>query len=231
MRQIVLLSAGLDSVVNLYQARERGEVVLALTFDYGQRSACRETQRAGDLCAYLGLPHLTLDISWLGRWTDNAITGSRIPLPIHAAAEWWNGKVDFQATADAVWVPNRNGVFISIGAAAAEAQGADTLVAGFNAEEAATFPDNSRDFVDASNRALAYSTRDWVRLVSYTQEWDKGRIFQEGKRLDVAWKYLWSCYNDAELMCGECESCARLLRAADLAEAGDELAGLFVKKK
>jgi 7-cyano-7-deazaguanine synthase len=228
MRQLVLLSAGLDSVVNLYLARQRGEVVLALTFDYGQRSARRETQRAGDLCAHLEVPHRSLDISWLGQWTDSAITGSRISLPVHAASEWWNGKVDFQAAADAVWVPNRNGVFVSIGAAAAEALGSDTLVAGFNAEEAETFPDNSRDFVDASNRALAYSTRGRVCLVSYTQEWDKDRIFREGKRLGVAWKYLWSCYNDAELMCGECESCARLLRAADRAEAGDELEGLFV---
>ncbi len=226
MKQVILLSAGLDSVVNLYLAREKGEVALALTFDYGQRSARREVERARGLCRHLGVPHRAVDLTWLGGLAASALTGPA-PLPLHAEEEWWDGGVDFASSADAVWVPNRNGVFVNAGAAAAEALGAEVLVAGFNAEEAATFPDNSREFVDAANRAFGYSTRGRVRLVGYTLDWDKTRIFQEGKRLLVAWKYLWSCYNDDELMCGECESCARLKRAARGAGADEELAGLF----
>lgn len=228
MKQVILLSAGLDSLVNLYMARERGEVALALTFDYGQRSAHREVGHARGLCEYLGVSHRAVDLTWLGDWASSALTGAApLPLPLHTEGEWFGGGVDFAATADAVWVPNRNGVFVNAGAAAAEAAGAELLVAGFNAEEAATFPDNSREFVDAANRAFAFSTRGRVRLVSYTADWEKTRIFEEGKRLLVAWKYLWSCYNDGELMCGKCESCARLKRAARGAKAETELAGLF----
>ncbi len=226
MKQVVLLSAGLDSVVNLYLARERGEVALALTFDYGQRSARREVEQARELCRELGVPHRAVDLCWLGEWACTALTGGK-SLPLHSEEEWWGGGVDLAESAAAVWVPNRNGVFVNAGAAAAEALGAEALVAGLNAEEAAAFPDNSRGFVDAVNRAFGYSTRGSVRLVSYTLDWDKARIFKEGKRLRVAWRRLWSCYNDGEFMCGKCESCARLLRAAREAGEGEELLGPF----
>ena len=37
---VVLLSSGLDSTFNLYKAREKFSVRLALTFNYGQRKHC-----------------------------------------------------------------------------------------------------------------------------------------------------------------------------------------------
>ena len=42
MKSVVLLSSGLDSTVNFYEALSHGEVKLALTFDYGQRAASKE---------------------------------------------------------------------------------------------------------------------------------------------------------------------------------------------
>ena len=43
---IVLISAGLDSTVNLKRALDRGAVAAGLTFDYGQRAARRESENA-----------------------------------------------------------------------------------------------------------------------------------------------------------------------------------------
>ena len=62
-----------------------------------------------------------------------------------------------------MWVPNRNGVFIAIAAAFAESLGADLVVTGFNAEEAATFPDNSAAFAAAATESLRFSTANGVR--------------------------------------------------------------------
>jgi 7-cyano-7-deazaguanine synthase len=230
MKHVVLLSAGMDSVVNLYLAREKGEVEAALTFDYGQRAAERELERAAAVCAALGTEHVVLRIPWLGGWSSCALTNPDRLLPRHAAAGWFGGGADLEASAEAVWVPNRNGVFVNLAAALAEARGAELVVAGFNAEEAATFPDNSAGFVEEANRALLYSTRGKVRLVSYTLHMDKAEIAVEGKRLGIPWKKLWSCYNGNALMCGECESCARLRRAAGAAGLEEELAGAFSRE-
>ena len=51
-RAIILLSGGLDSVVSIAQAKSNGlDFVLALTFDYGQKSFKKEFKK-------------TLEIEW-----------------------------------------------------------------------------------------------------------------------------------------------------------------------
>ena len=129
-----------------------------------------------------------------------------------AEAELGDEKAELEA-AKAVWVPNRNGVFLNVAAAYAEALGAGVVVAGFNREEARTFPDNSPEFVRRATAALALSTRSRVRIVSPTAKLSKSAIVRLGMELDAPLAHLWSCYGGAQRMCGSCESCARLLRA------------------
>ena len=116
-------------------------------------------------------------------------------------------------TARAVWIPNRNGVFLNIAACFAEALEADLIIAGFNAEEAATFPDNSPPFVRAINRAFAFSTLRRPRVKSYTEKMTKREIVVLGRKLGVPLDLVWSCYRGGAKPCGRCESCARLRRA------------------
>ncbi len=227
MKQVVLLSGGLDSSINLCLALEAGEVILALTFDYGQLSAIREIAKARELCNLLKVAHRAIDLKGLKEWFRSAITDERVSLPQHSPEYWGSGGVDLEETAEMVWVPNRNGVMVNIAAAVAETVEAELVVAGFNAEEAETFPDNSREFVEAVNACWQYSTRGRVKLVSYTIDWDKKKIFKEGMRRDFPWKCLWACYNGQERMCGKCESCARLINAAREARGESCLAGLF----
>jgi 7-cyano-7-deazaguanine synthase len=122
-------------------------------------------------------------------------------------------------TAEAVWVPNRNGVFVNIAAAFAESLGADTIVAGFNKEEAATFPDNSQEFVAVENAALQYSTRKHPLVVSYTIELGKAEIVDLGRSIGAPICDIWSCYHGGPEHCWQCESCARLERALRQAQA------------
>ncbi|MCK5547792.1 MAG: 7-cyano-7-deazaguanine synthase, partial [Thermoplasmata archaeon] len=58
-----------------------------------------------------------------------------------------------------------------------------------------------------------------VRIVSPTIAMGKREIASEGLRLDIPWNMIWSCYRDEEMMCGDCESCIRLLRAVSGTEA------------
>jgi 7-cyano-7-deazaguanine synthase len=204
MKGVAILSGGLDSAVSLAAAVRRMDVVLALTFDYGQRAARRERLAAAAIARRFRIPHRVIALPWLAGITRTALVDRRAALPLGELSE---------RSAKAVWVPNRNGIFIEIAAAHAESLGASRLVTGFNREEAATFPDNSPAYVEAVNRALSYSTATGVRVVSYTAGLDKRGIVRLGRRLAVPLAKVWPCYEGGRAWCRRCESCLRSLRA------------------
>src|SRR5436190_5959109 len=204
MKGVAILSGGLDSTVSLAAATRKMKVVLALTFDYGQRAAKRERDASAKIAKHYKIPHKVVGIPWLAGLTGTALVNRKARLPVNEMSE---------RSAKAVWVPNRNGVFIEIAAAHAESLGADRLITGFNKEEAVTFPDNSPAYVGAINFALSYSTANGVRVVSFTGNLEKRGIVNLGRRLDAPLKYIWPCYEGGKRWCGECESCLRSLRA------------------
>lgn len=220
MKSVVLLSGGLDSAVCLAFARTETAVELALTFNYGQRSAEKEIAAASQLAGYYNIRHRVIELPWLAEITHTALVCKEQALPEPVQAELDNLDLGNQSAA-AVWVPNRNGLFVNIAACFAESMDCHLVVAGFNREEAATFPDNTPEFAMAVSAAMAYSTANQVRVVSYTGRLDKAEIVSLGNRLGVPWEYVWSCYRGEPRMCGRCESCRRLIRA--FKSAGGEL--------
>ncbi|MDD3652997.1 MAG: 7-cyano-7-deazaguanine synthase QueC [Desulfotomaculaceae bacterium] len=221
LKSIVLMSGGLDSAVSLAHALRESEVSLCLTFNYGQQAAQKEIEAAANLAAYYHLRHQVVEIPFLGEITDTALVRSEAALPEPEFA-LLDEPVAAAANAAQVWVPNRNGLFINIAAAFAEACGARQVVCGFNREEAAAFPDNSADFIQAANSALFYSTKNQVKVISYTKLLSKADIVRLGMRRKVPFQYVWSCYRGGEKMCGRCESCLRFKRAAKEADLNIE---------
>lgn len=213
---VVLLSGGLDSVVNAAITIRQNAPVLCLTFDYGQKAARREIEAARAVYRELGARHQVVRLPWLRRITKTALVSEANPVPT-PAGEVLRGE-EAKGLAEAVWVPNRNGVFVNVAAAFAESLGAKHVVAGFNAEEGTTFPDNSPEFVAAANCALEFSTLFGVRLVSYTADLDKAGIVGLGLEVGAPLHLCWSCYLGGDRLCWACESCLRL--KAGLEKAG-----------
>jgi len=218
MSSIVLLSGGLDSAVSLGQALREGEVKLCLTFDYGQRARLKEINSSAEIAAFYKLKHRVVALTFLRDITSTSLvnTGEPVPEPEESNLDHMDKMAE---TARSVWVPNRNGVFVNIAAAFAEAMDAGQVVTGFNAEEAKSFPDNSREYLQSCNRALSFSTLKGIRLVSYTQMLHKVDIVRLGKRLGTPFQHLWPCYFGGDELCGRCESCKRYYRA--MKAAGD----------
>jgi 7-cyano-7-deazaguanine synthase len=213
-RLLVLLSGGLDSAANLSLAVKRDCVILALTFDYGQRAARREIEAARALSRYYNVPHEVVELRWLGALGGSALTEVGMPVP-ELAKEQLDDLAITRPTARAVWVPNRNGVFINVAAAYAERLQVEQIVVGFNREEAATFPDNSVEFLAKVTGSLALSTATQVKVISYTSNMDKREIVRVLRELTMRFPFelVWSCYYGGSAPCGSCESCRRFQRA------------------
>lgn len=215
---IVLLSGGLDSTVNFKITLDGGSVLKALTFDYGQRAARRETEAAAAMCERFGVSHEAIRLPWLRRITTTALVrrDRSVPRPQNDELDA-GGRASVSAAQ--VWVPNRNGAFLAIGASFAEALGADEVVPGFNREEAASFPDNSPEFIAAVNAALRFSTRSRVRVRCHTSRRKKRSILRLGLDIGAPLDLVWCCYEGGRAMCGQCESCLRFVRAVEAAGA------------
>lgn len=226
-KSVVLLSGGLDSSVNFYEAHAQTEVLLAVTFDYGQRAKNKEIQSAQKLAARLGVPHRVLPLPFFSDFGGSSLIDRRLSVPKGAEVDIASLEVS-QQTAKSVWVPNRNGIFLNIAAGYAEALGADLVIPGFNAEEAKTFPDNSEEFVHTMTQSLYFSTANRVMVHCYTIRMEKPEIVRRGLQLGVDFASIWPCYFEAELWCGECESCLRAQRA--FTEANLNMDQLFLKR-
>lgn len=215
---VLLLSSGLDSTVNAYEAmKHHHEIVLALTFNYGQRAAEKEIATSAKLAAHLGIPHKVVDLPWFKDFNKSSLLVADQEVPVGGQVQIDDVAIS-QETAKSVWVPNRNGIFLNIAAAYAEALGAHAVIPGFNAEEAATFPDNSKEFMEAASKGLWYSTSNHVTVGCYTAHLKKPDIVRLGQGLQIPWELIWPCYFSYEKWCGQCESCLRAKRAFDSAK-------------
>ena len=182
MSSIVLLSSGLDSAVAFKMALDEWGVELALTFDYGQRAAEKEVECARRICERHGVRHEVIELPWLEDATRTSLVyrGEEVPTPAEAELDDVRGRA--KETAHAVWVPNRNGTFINIAGCYADAEGIGRIVCGFNAEEGATFPDNTPQFVEAINKSLYYSTENHSKVVAPVIDLDKVGIIPQSLR-------------------------------------------------
>jgi 7-cyano-7-deazaguanine synthase len=207
---IVLLSSGLDSTVNLYKAHRETSVLMTLTFNYGQKAAEKELERAKKISEGLGIPNKVVELPFLQSITKTSLVNTEMDVPTGEQVSIHDLKTS-EETAKAVWVPNRNGVFLNIAAAYADALRADYIIPGFNREEATTFPDNSKEYMDVSTEALKYSTGNQAQVMCYTIDMDKKEIHTLGEELKVPFDLIWSCYFAGESPCGQCESCQRSL--------------------
>ncbi len=215
MRAVALLSGGLDSATSMAMWLAQGDQVsLCLTADYGQRSAAMEATVAQSLARRYALEWQGLQLPWLGQVAAGAGSallpgGEELPQPKA-------GSLGDEQSAAQVWVPARNVVLLAAAAAYAESLQAQAVLVGFNLEEAQHFPDNSEAFLQAMEAALAWGTRNQVKVVSPTLGMDKPQIAAAARDLGLQPDELWSCYAAGPKPCGSCESCLRSQRAWQL---------------
>ena len=210
---VALLSGGLDSTTAAAIAIEKGEQVIGLSLDYGQRHR-RELVAAAELANHLNLlEHHVLKVN-LGSWGGSSLTDLKQTIP---------RKGIVKDIIPNTYVPGRNTVFIAIGLSLAEARGARRLAMGINAMDYSGYPDCRPDYLETYQKLANLSSQAgregrsiklWAPLIT----WNKVKIVNEAIRLGVPIERTWSCYLGEEKACGECDSCR--IRDKALKEAG-----------
>ncbi len=206
MNSIILLSGGLDSLVSLGLAKDKYNITLALTFDYGQKSAMQEIKASAEICKYYKIHHKIINLDWLKEITHTALVSDK-DVPTGMALE------NPEQSAKSVWVPNRNGLFMNIAAAFADAEDYDYIIIGANKEEGQTFPDNTKEFIDSLNNEFKFSTRKHPQVLAPLINCNKNDIVKLALENNIPLEYTRSCYQNNEKNCGICESCMRLKNA------------------
>ncbi len=224
-KAIVLLSGGLDSVVSLALMSEKCSEMLSLTFNYGQKSYFAEKRAAENISKYYGIENKEIDLDWLSVISTSSLT-TKNTIP-YISRENLDNIAIATDTAKSVWVPNRNGLFVNIGACFAEAYNFDKIVIGANKEEGATFKDNTIQFVNSINCSLKNSVNSEIELIAPLIEMTKEEIVSIAIQKNVPLELIHSCYISEEKHCGFCESCQRLKRALELNKRTDIIEKIF----
>lgn len=213
-KALVLLSGGLDSYGAAAELWTGDRLGATLWVDYGQLAAGGERAAAESQAESLGV---RLHTAATDLYRDLPHAGTLI-----------EGGLENDADVERLWVPARNAVLFSLGAAAAESLGMAAVAMGLNADEAVDFPDNSPSFLAAADRFIFLATAGRVQAVSPTVHRTKGEIVARLLELGLPLDRIYSCYRPPDArgrMCGRCPSC-RWLKDA-LAANGVELPGRF----
>lgn len=209
-KAIAVLSGGLDCTVATSVFAKDYEIH-ALTFDYGQKAVKEEIKAAKSICKKWGAKHTVMDLKWLGEISNSALTSNE------EVPQLDKNKLDdletCNDTAAKVWVPGRNLLFTAIATSFAESEGAEKIIVGWDEEEAATFPDNSKEFLNGLNNVLDVGSPIDIKIEAPDIDLSKKGIVELGKKLNAPMELSYSCYLGNEKHCGLCESCMRRKRA------------------
>lgn len=219
-KSIILLSGGLDSLVSLGLTKEKLDVELALTFDYGQKSASGEIEASLKICKYYDVKHKVIKLDFLKEITQTALVSNK-ELPAGESLE------DEEQSAKSVWVPNRNGLFLNIAGSFADSYNYENIIIGANKEEAKTFPDNTSEFIESVNGEFKFSTMVHPKVIVPLINYTKNDIVMLALSNNIPLELTMSCYQCGERHCGVCESCVRLRHALEANNANDYIEKLF----
>ncbi|MCI6993703.1 7-cyano-7-deazaguanine synthase QueC [uncultured Methanobrevibacter sp.] len=209
-KAISVMSGGLDCTVATSIISKDHEIH-AITFNYGQKALEREVKASKAICNKMNWTHEVIDLPWLANISNSSLnTDEEVPEP---SAEDLDDLEKSNETASSVWVPARNTVFTSIALSYAESIGADTIIVGWNGEEGATFPDNSKEYMEKFNELIEEGSPEKIRIEAPLINLNKEEIVELGVECGAPMELSYSCYKGREKQCGVCESCMRRKRA------------------
>lgn len=219
MKAIVIFSGGQDSTTCLYWAKSKFDQVHALSFVYGQNHAI-EIEQAKKICTLEGVPHTTVDISFLPN------------LVLSALISQGNVNELRKDGLPASFVPNRNALFLTLAHAFAQKLDFECIVGGMCETDYSGYPDCRQHFIKGMESVLNYGSNTIITIHTPLMYLTKAQTFNmayELGKLEEVIELSHTCYNGDRKTkhewgygCGECPACR--LRANGFKEFAAEAA-------
>ncbi|HEY0545431.1 MAG TPA: 7-cyano-7-deazaguanine synthase QueC [Pyrinomonadaceae bacterium] len=212
---VCLVSGGMDSCVTAAIAHEENDKLAFLHVSYGQLTERRERRAFEELADFYRVAkRLAVSIEHLARIGGSSLTDTRMPVT--------EADLSTQAIPTS-YVPFRNAHLLAIAVSWAEVIGAGSIYIGAVAEDSSGYPDCRPEFYEAFERAIEVGTRPEtvIKIRTPVIALSKAEIVKRALELDAPLALTWSCYQESELACGHCDSCALRLRAFRRAGVAD----------
>lgn len=217
---VVVLSGGMDSTVCATWASRMYERVHLLHFLYGARAQAREVEAVNRIYDFLHIkyPHIEMAVRFIDLSFLRDLGGSTLTEHHRPVAQ---GEVGVETPHE--WVPARNTVMIAMAAAYCDRHDIGAILLGNNMEEASVYRDNSQEFYDAMERALARGTISRPRMVMPVGNLMKHAIVRYGLELGAPLHLSWSCYHGGAVRCGTCGPDYMRMRAHQMCGARESV--------
>lgn len=216
-KAIVLISGGMDSAVCAGLATEQGYEIFGLHINYGQRTEKRELKAFNNICDYYNAKdRLVVDISHLVSIGGSSLTDKNMLV----------SKANLESKEiPSSYVPFRNANILAIATSWAEVISAGAIFIGAMEEDSSGYPDCRKVFFQAFQDTINTGTKPETQINIETPIIDisKKDIIIQGSKIGVPFHLSWSCYQNEEEACGECDSCALRLRGFSQANITDPI--------
>jgi 7-cyano-7-deazaguanine synthase len=222
---VCLISGGMDSCVTAAIANQETERLAFLHVSYGHRTERRERRAFEEIADHYRVDQcLVVSMDHLSKIGGSSLTDKAIQV---AAANLGSHSIPTS------YVPFRNAHLLSVATSWAEVINAGRIYIGAVAEDSSGYPDCRPEFYDAFQRVVSLGTKPDTRIEIRTPVigMKKSEIVTYGQRLGAPFELTWSCYQESEQACGNCDSCALRLRAFREAGLRDPIAYLLDSKR
>ena len=185
---VCLASGGLDSTVCLHLLRERGLNALPVFINYGQQNLSREWGALVSACesGRFAKP-IEFEIPSFGKVIRSGLTDATLRINEDA------------------FTPNRNLLFVVLGASLAYTKAIPNIALGLLAEETTIFPDQSERFLSSAEQVLQESLGTRIKIHTPLRDMTKQDVVKIARLRYITGSY--SCHAGTELPCGKCIAC------------------------
>lgn len=215
-KALCVMSGGMDSTLSAYMMKSSGYEIIAVHFNYDQRTQTKELECFHRICNELGvLEKYILDLDFFSQLGASALTDKSIEVPTGGIEEG----------IPVTYVPFRNGIFLSMAAAIAEKEGAQVISIGVVEEDSSGYPDCRESYIKSMQESINLGTKDEtnIEIKMPLVHLKKSQIVQKSLELHVPLQLTWSCYKDETQACGVCDSCRLRLNGFKIAGVTDPI--------
>ncbi len=204
-KAVCIISGGMDSALSAKIAQLEGYEIIAVHFNYGQRTQQKELDSFRKVAKSVNsIEKYEIDLPFFTQIGASALTDDTIDVPTGGLEDG----------VPITYVPFRNGIFLSIASAIAEKHRATALFIGVVEEDSSGYPDCRESYIVKMQEAINLGTKDEtnIEIKMPLVSLKKSEIVQKSIELGVELKDTWSCYKLEDLACGECDSCRLRLK-------------------